>query len=89
MATRTKAPKRLQAREPIVIVVGARPIEYERRIVRDRRSGKLAEIDIHELPPVDPGDQGVSYAFKQGEKVWPDHPAVAACPGAFIPAIEE
>jgi len=49
--TKTKAPEQLQAREAIVITAGARPIEFQRRIVRDRRTGKLAEIDIHELPP--------------------------------------
>jgi hypothetical protein len=81
----TKAPEQLQAKEAIVVVVGARPIEYQRRIVRDRRSGKLVEMDIHELPPVDEGDEGMPYAFSRGEKVWADHPAVAACPGAFVP----
>jgi hypothetical protein len=85
----TKAPQRLQAREPIVIVVDARPIKYEQRIVKDRRSGRLAEIDMHELPPVDPGTEGMSYAFRSGEKVWSDHPAVAACPNAFIPAVDD
>jgi hypothetical protein len=53
-----------------------------------RHTGQLVEIDVHELPPLDEGDEGVPYAFKQGEKVFSDHPAVEACPGAFVPAID-
>jgi hypothetical protein len=81
----TETNDKVQAREACVIVVGARPIEYQRRIVRDRHSGKLAEIDIHELPPVDPGSEGISYAFKAGEEAWADHPAVKDAPGLFVP----
>jgi hypothetical protein len=44
---------------------------------------------MHELPLVDEGSEGVSYAFRQGEKVWADHEAVAACPGAFVPAVDD
>jgi hypothetical protein len=87
MATK-EATKKLEAKETIVIVVGARPIEYQKKIVRNRHTGKLVEIDLHEAPPVDEGDEGTSYVFKRGEKVWPDHPAVEACPGAFRPAEE-
>jgi hypothetical protein len=75
--------RKVEARVAIVVVVGARPSEYQRRIVRDNRTGKLAEIDIHELPPVDPGSEGVPYAFKAGEQVSADHPAVLASPGGF------
>lgn len=49
MASSTK-PKMMIAKEACVIVVGASPIEYERRIVRDRHTGKLAEIDIRGRP---------------------------------------
>jgi hypothetical protein len=41
-----------------------------------------------ELPPIDEGDPGRSYAFRQGEKVWSDHEAVIECPGAFVEAID-
>ena len=81
-ATKTEM---LQAREAVVVTVGARPIQYQRRIVRDRHTGQLVEIDVHELPP---GDEGVPYVFKQGEKVRSDHPAVEACPSAFVPAMD-
>jgi hypothetical protein len=86
MATKTR--QKMRAREAVVVTVGARPIQYERRIVRDRHTGKLVEIDVHELPPVDPGDEGIGYAFKQGEEVWSDHPAVLDAPGCFVPVDE-
>lgn len=73
-------------KEACVITVGARPIEWQRRIVRDRHTGKLAEIDIHELPPVDEGDLGRSYTFTRGELVPADHEAVLDAPGCFRPA---
>jgi hypothetical protein len=85
MATKVEE---LQARDAIVINVGARPVIYQRRVVRDRKTNQLVEIDIHELPPIDEGDDGVPYAFRQGEKVRSDHPAVGACPSAFVPAID-
>jgi hypothetical protein len=84
MATKTSE-KKVQAKLACVITVGAKPIEYQKRIVRDRHTGKLAEIDVHELPPVDPGNEGIGYAFKQGEEVWSDHPAVLDAPGCFRP----
>lgn len=75
----------VQARVAMVVVAGARPIVYQRRIVRNRHTGRLEEIDIHELDPVDPGDDGVGYAFKAGEQMPADHPAVLASPGGFRP----
>ena len=79
----------LEAKEAIVIVVGARPIQWERRIVRHNRTGELVEVDVHELPPVDPGAEGLPYVFKRGEKVRSDHPAVIDCPGAFVKPLED
>jgi hypothetical protein len=66
-------------------VVGARPIEYPKKIVRDRHTGKLLEIDLHEAPLVDEGDEGTPYVFRRGEEVRADHPAVKANPSAFVP----
>jgi hypothetical protein len=88
MATKTKNDVWVRARETISITVGARPIEYQRRIVRDRRTGMLVEIDIHELPPADPGDEGVGYVFRAGERVSKTHPAVKQSPHAFV-SLEE
>jgi hypothetical protein len=87
MPVKSKVAK-VEAREACVVTVGARPVIYEKRIVRDRHSGKLAEIDIHELPPVDPGSEGVSYAFAKHEQVHADHPAVLDAPGCFVPVDE-
>lgn len=85
MPRATPRAAQVEAKEAIVITVGARPIEYARRIVRDNRTGELKEIDVHELPLVDEGDEGMPYAFSRGEKVAADHPAVVACPSGFRP----
>jgi hypothetical protein len=42
------------------------------------------EVPLTENPPIDPGDEGVTYVFKAAEKVRADHPAVLDCPGAFM-----
>ena len=84
MATKTK-PSKVKAKQACVIVVGARPIEWQRRIVRSNRTGKLAEIDMHELPPVDEGSEGIPYVFRADEEAWDDHPAVLDAPGCFVP----
>jgi hypothetical protein len=49
-----------------------------------QRTGKLAEIDVHELGPKVPEVQGIPYAFRRDEEVDADHPAVLECPGAFV-----
>ncbi len=71
------------AREAIVINVGGRPPEYDRVQVINKRTGEPAVINKDE--PRDPGDLGVPYAFKEGQKVKRSHPAVKECPGAFVP----
>jgi hypothetical protein len=76
---------KVEAREACVITVDARPVVWQRRIVRNRHTGRLEEIPVTELPPVDAGDEGRFYAFKRGEKVRADHEAVLAAPGAFDP----
>ena len=86
MASTSTKPKMMITKEACSVTVGARPIEWQRRIVRDRHTGKLAEIDIHELPPVDEGDLGRHYCFRRGEEVPADHEAVADAPGRFRPA---
>jgi hypothetical protein len=86
MATKTR--EKMRAREAVVVVVGARPIEWKKKIVRDRHTGKLVEIDLHEADPLDEGSEGISYVFKQDEEVWSDHPAVLDAPGCFLPVDE-
>jgi hypothetical protein len=89
MATKTSTePVWLQAREAVVITVGARPPVYETAIVRNRHTGQLAEVPLNpERPPLDPGDEGRWYVFKKGERVLSDHEAVIESPGSFVPYI--
>jgi hypothetical protein len=97
MATKSEsaAPKWVMAKENVCITVGARPISYRKLLVRDRHTGKLVEIDDTDSYPddpntgrppniLDPGDEGIPYAFSRGEKVPADHEAVAANPGFFM-----
>jgi hypothetical protein len=88
MASTSTKTKMMQANEACVVVVGARPVEYQYRYVRDRHSGKLAYIPIHELPPLDEGDPGRSYVFTRDERVRADHEAVRDSPSSFRPADE-
>ena len=83
-ATKEKVGK-VRAKQAMVVTVGARPPIWQKRIVRDRHSGKLVEIDMNpELPPIDEGDLGRCYAFSR-EEVAADHEAVLDAPGAFEP----
>ena len=83
MATTTAKPPMMIAKEACVIVVGARPPEYQKKIVRDNKTNKLVEILLHEAPPIDEGDPGMTYAFRKGEAVEADHPAVLDAPGLW------
>lgn len=86
MPREQEKPRWLQAREPVVVIVGARAPVYRKVVVRDRHTGRLAEVPLApcEAPPLDPGDEGKAYGFRAGERVLSDHPAVGTCPGAFI-----
>ena len=68
-----------------MIVVGARPVEWHRIVVRDRHTGRLSEIDHHERGPKVPEEVGVPYTFLRDEEVDSDHPAVRQSPHAFVP----
>jgi hypothetical protein len=47
-------------------------------------------VEIHDAGATITAGAGCSSdAFRQGEKVWSDHEAVAACPSAFVPAVDE
>ena len=59
---------------------GARPPMFENRIVRDRHSGKLMEIDMNPELPHRRG-WGRSYVFTKGEEVAAHHEAVLDAPG--------
>jgi hypothetical protein len=76
----------VKAHEAMVVVMGAQPPEFRKVIVRDRRTGLLAEVELapSEAPPIDEGDEGHSYVFRRGEEVEADHPAVLDAPSAFV-----
>ena len=78
----------MAAKLSFVWVEGASPPVYKTSIVRDRHTGRLAEVPLApcEHPPIDEGDDGVTHVFANGEKVTADHPAVAANPQYFVPA---
>ena len=52
MAAATTKVGKVKAKQAAVVTAGARPPMFENRIVRDRHSGKLMEIDMNpEVPP--------------------------------------
>jgi hypothetical protein len=52
MAAATTKVGKVKAKQAAVVTAGARPPMFEKRIVRDRHSGKLMEIDMNpEVPP--------------------------------------
>jgi hypothetical protein len=75
------------AREAIVVVVGASPIQYGKVTVISNKTGQPVTIDNHNQI-LDEGSDGVSYAFRPFQRVHKDHPAVLACPGGFMPTDE-
>jgi len=76
--------KRVVAREAIVINVGGEPPVYHEGEVVNKRTGNKEVVPFTEVEPKDPGDLGVPYAFKEGQKVRENHPAVKANPSAFL-----
>jgi hypothetical protein len=85
MPSKTAEPDLVRAKLAFVWVQDARPVKWRTRIVRDRHSGRLAEVPLTELEPEDPGSEGVPYCFAAGEVVPVSHPAVDAKPACFVP----
>lgn len=85
MKTKTAGTGWVEATETFVHVADARPVEYQKRIVRDNHTRKLAEIDIHELPPLDPGSEGRTFVVAKGELYLPDDEIVQRKPQHFRP----
>lgn len=73
------------ARHAIVIGVGDISREYARVVVKDRTTGEDVEIADTDGPPLVEEQIGTTYAFREGQRVRADHPAVLANPGAFRP----
>lgn len=89
---RTAKKGTLVATEVIVITVGARPIEYQRKEVLNKRTGERQEIDMTDpgWAPKDPGDDGVPYVFRVGQRIHVGHPAYedAKLLDVFVPLHE-
>ena len=86
--TTTKTPRKMRARVAFVWVEGARPPVPKVEIVRDRRTGLLAEVALAEIehPLVDEGDPGVTHVVSKGEVLFDDDPIVRAKPFYFVEA---
>jgi hypothetical protein len=74
------------AREPVVVIVGARAPTYEQVPIRDNRTGEI--VMMNKDQPSDPGSEGISYSFRQYQRVAATHPAVKESPGSFMTADE-
>ncbi len=76
----------MEATETFVFVLGARPKEWRKVIVRDRHTGQLAEVSLQgEEPPIDEGDPGRTFVVKKGELYLPDEEVVQHKPQHFRP----
>jgi len=83
MPSRSVIDQVVVCRQPIVIEVGGIPRQWGRITVKDRKTGQDVEIDDTDGPPIVEEQPGTVYAFKEGQRVRRDHPAVEANPGAF------
>jgi hypothetical protein len=86
--TPVRSAGRVKARDAIVMVVGAQPVLWHTKIIRDNKTGQLVEVPMTEWAPKRPAVDGTTYVFKRGEEVEADHPAVLAKPYAFV-AVDE
>jgi hypothetical protein len=58
MAAATTKVGKVKAKQAAVVTAGARPPMFEKRILRDRHSGKLMEIDMNPEVPYRRGRPG-------------------------------
>lgn len=77
----------LVAKETVVVVVGAEPVEYGKITVTHNKTGERVTID-NQNDIVKEAVDGVQYAFKAFQKVNPNHPAVKQNPNLFMPLSE-
>lgn len=74
----------LVAKETVVVVVGAEPVEYGKITVTHNKTGERVTID-NQTDVVKEGNDGVMYSFKAFQKVNANHPAVKQNPNLFMP----
>jgi hypothetical protein len=81
--TRDAPVRWMECHTAFVWVQGARPVKYRTAYVRDRHTGRIAEVPLTEYPPEDEGSHGVTRVVAKGERLPSDDPAVLAKPGYF------
>ena len=90
MATKTSTDTNtgwVEATDTFLFVLGARPPEWRKVIVRNNRTGQLAEVSLQgEEDPIDPGDEGRTFLVKKGDLYLPDDEVVQHKPQHFRPA---
>jgi len=74
----------LVAKETVVVVVGAEPVEYGKITVTHNKTGERVTID-NQNDVVKEAVEGVMYSFRAFQKVNPNHPAVKQNPNLFMP----
>lgn len=74
---------KVEALRAFIWIHGARQAEYRKAIVRDRRTGRLAEVALTEFPPLVEADEGEHLVVTKGEKFFEDDPVVQALPAQF------
>lgn len=77
----------VEAREAVVVIVGAKAAVYDQIEVIHNKTGQKVRMDKDH--PREEAVEGIPYAFKPGEKVRRDHPAVQTSPGSFREVDEE
>jgi hypothetical protein len=88
MATKTSTDTNtgwLEATETFLFVLDARQPEYRVEVVRDRRTGKLAEVPLTEFPPLHEGSEGRVFLVTKGELYLPTEEVVQHKPQHFRP----
>ena len=75
----------LEATETFLFVLGARAPEYRIAVVRDRHTGRLAEVPLTEFPPIDEGSDGQTFVVKKGDLYLPTDTVVQHKPQHFRP----
>ena len=82
-------PRWMEATMAFVAVLDAAPPRWREVVVRDRHTGKLAEVSlVGEEEPIDPGDPGRTFAVQKGERFPPDAEIVVRKPAYFRPVPE-
>lgn len=70
------------AREACVVIVGAKPAVYEQVEVIHNKTGQ--PVMMNKDQPLEEAVEGMTYTFRQYQRVPATHPAVKESPGSFL-----